>query len=581
MKFVVAIGLLTQVPSVLSHKSDVWTTPVPTATTKFQGHVQHRSKIPSLHAKRRSLKLKAKALRNNFPGVLKNLLCDPTETEADTGILSCGEGRTCVPFLGSDLNGICVSKLPKENGSGTKQAISGPMLGKARWMKPDTTSTNLVPCDPEWIDIGILACGEGKICKSDKASDLGGFCFATPVSSRHLYTVDRCDPASPFFYDFCDCTGLDTTSGTGVISCLPPESFGDVYPGCEDTIVSTSTVYTFEGSNLISYRYCIEAMSPYYQKFCQGYNVAIASCIIEFNGQVCNTCSIIEGSSSFDCSNIEGGGSGNSLLQGFPIFAQCYTGPSTYTCTSLCASGDYIPFENYSNNVTTPELGEISCAALGLAEASVSIPDNLCPLYTAAAQSGCCEYQCDLCGQTAIVSFEKWDTPVSVSIQGYEGFTCGDFANAAYANFSIPASTCLSIGDVVQQTCCEATVSDCNICGGEFMYPTAIVTLEDYQLSCDSLPSFLTSTECDAVSPLVFPTCCGATSATPSMTPVTGAPTPSLPGPSSPSQPGVPTESSSSVPAPLADGATTLFSIKTAASVLSLAVALFVLAASI
>ncbi len=330
MKFSVAAGFLVQTLPALSLKADILTPPEQRLQVKdivysakgrpnSQGLLQHHSKTRALHARRSLVKQSRRA--RNVAGVLENLaLCDPAGTDADTGILSCGEGRTCVPNLGSELGGICIPRLPLKDQSATKEDMSGLLLGQPHWTKHVTTvPTDLVQCDPTVVDIGILACEEGKICKKDKASELGGFCLTVPSYSRQLETVALCDSASPDFNAFCDCTGLEPTSGTGDIVCLLAYNYRPI--GCDDLIYSAVATYTYQQSYLIYDAYCLVVTSPYYQTLCQFYDSQSDSCLLDLNDQPCNTCSV----SFYDCSNVQGGASGVFLDEVLPIFSQCST----------------------------------------------------------------------------------------------------------------------------------------------------------------------------------------------------------------------------------------------------------------
>lgn len=547
-----------------------------------QDNLQRHAKRRALHATRR-LDFQSGALRN-IPGRLKNQdLCDPSSTDADTGILSCGEDRMCQTSLESKLGGVCVRK----NRSAGFADILGSIRSNSRLIHYNTIFSNIVECDPAAIDVGILACEEGQFCRKDEAYELGGVCVATSANSRHLYTVELCNPASQLFSSTCDCTGFDPTTGAGFITCPYPGVPSAIYnyPGCEDITTSSSVIYTFQGSILASYGLCYDFTTTYNQQSCFQLDL-LGQCSVQLNGQTCSSCTMTGDTYFVDCSNVEGGGVGSSALDFVPILATCYspsTGNSTgtYNCFTLCSEGDYIADANQDITVTVQGVGVFTCGDLAVAEALGTISDTECSAFITAAQSACCVYQCDLCGQGASIPSENFDIPVTIPVTGYDDYTCSSFFYAAYVNFSIPEGTCAQIGGLIQQTCCGSIASDCSICGGELTYPDAVYTIEGETLTCDLMQSMLNSTECVALSPLLSPVCCGVSSMSPTTTPMVATPSsvpqqqPSLAPTSQGGSEQVPTDTS--IPQ---DGATALFSIKTVASVVGVVTASILLVMS-
>jgi hypothetical protein len=590
MKFAVAVGVLAQTLPALSEQArdllgpqseDFRIRDVLRAARERGGsraNVQHRSMKRVLADKQR-LDGQNAALKN--PAAVLAFFatdqgpCDPASTDADVGVLSCGEGRFCKPTPESELGGLCnwKGRSSKDHSPG-KHAFGGDGTLRNR-MQAKKQEQAGIPCDPAMADIGILACGTGKFCRENKGSELGGICVSTAAASRHLYTVDKCDPSSESYDDVCDCS--DLVDGTGTMTCIDGE-----YDFCEGVSPFVTSVYTFEDTVEMAYRFCYEFTVPYYQKLCLVNERDVMACSVEFNGEGCNSCMLDDQSyiSSIDCTNVEGGGAGSlyeNLVDLIPIISPCYgdQNATNNECT-LCAEGDYIAYANYGLNVTSPELGEdFTCQDLALAESFNVIPDYACSPFAIAAQSGCCAYKCDLCGPDSYIPSASFDQQVDFPVEGDEVYTCGDFAYAAYVNFSIPEGTCAPVGDLMQATCCENGSSGCSICGGEMAYPDANVTLGTYEFPCFYLDLFLNGTECDTVATIAAPICCGDTSPGISMSP-SGAPAPM--DPTMPSMPTMPTEPA----APTATaGATMLLPATGIASVFGLALAAVVLVSTI
>lgn len=477
-------------------------------------NIQHRNKRRTL-VEKYTLDGQNTAFKNPPAALaffaMEQASCDPTSTDADVGILSCDEGHFCKPNLGSKLGGLCSWEGFSKEESPRKHAFGKSGAFRMRRQQVKKQDKVGVPCDPASADIGILACGTGEFCKGDKSSELGGFCVSTGTStstaSRHLYSVDKCDPSSTIYNSACDCSGL--VNGTGTMTCV----YAEEYVFCEDVNAYVTADYIFEESVEQVYKFCYEFSAPYYQKMCLAYRNAGTTCSIEFNGKNCSTCTLDEefSISSFDCSNVEGGGIGGVdyyLVDLLPILGRCSDVNITFDCT-LCNEGDYIPYVKYGVNVSLPNL-QLTCQDLALGESLNLIPDYKCPSFSMAAQNGCCVYQCDLCGPDGYIPVTKFDIPIEIPVEGYASYSCGDFAYAAYVNFSIPDGTCAPIGGLIQESCCLA--DGCSICGGEMAYPSANVTLGGEEFPCYSLDTLLNSTYCELATPIAAPICCGETS---------------------------------------------------------------------
>lgn len=352
-------------------------------------HAFNKLKSVSGHAKQRVLSKVQGTLKNVSPQWLKgHLQCDPSSTDADTGVLSCDHGFYCKESHASNHGGFCraIPTSQSEAHAITTTYPSVPIDKDAR-----------LSCDPNAPDLGILSCGQGEICRPDGTSDMGGICVPTATASRKLVTVDAyltsCDPSSSDYSPYCDCGGVDTTTGTGAISCLQSD-----YELCAGVIADIGVTYSFTSRNLTSLRACYEITVPYYQKACivsnfqDGADVS-SSCTIEFNGQECSSCVSTDSFYDFDCSAIDPNLVGSDVPQLLPVAAQCAYGPGgggNYSVCIPCTEGTIIPPANYATNVTIEGYGDLSCGALAYGSANGLVPDALCPVFAGLAQASCC-----------------------------------------------------------------------------------------------------------------------------------------------------------------------------------------------
>lgn len=361
-----------------------------------------KDKAKNRHARNRALSQIQGVLKNGLSRSLKgHPQCDPTSTDPDTGILSCGEGLTCRKSDASDLGGFCQATLTSQGLIDRRNRVHAigkrsfapayPFVGVAK----DTPQT---PCDPSSPDVGILSCQEDELCKHDESSALGGICVQTSAISRSLYTVDEyqsyCDPTSTEL-GICDCSGLDTATGTGSITCMQEIPFGTYIPGCDGLIAYFSLSFEFTSSNFSSGTQCYAITAPEYQKGCftkfyTGGATSADSCTAEFNGQECSSCAITDDFYDFDCSAIDPnvvGGTRNELL---PILGECATGGTNGTSCVLCSEGYAIPATKYGVFLPIATY-EISCGDLAIAPAYNFIPEPYCSSLAPVVQEECCE----------------------------------------------------------------------------------------------------------------------------------------------------------------------------------------------
>lgn len=361
--------------------------------TRSNVSLQQEKRSPGLRSQRKVLENSSTHLEYRS----SNVLCNPTSTDPDVGILSCGEGRFCQSTASSSIGGLCtptgsIGISSKKDQSTTTQEGKRPIVPR-RILPLIGGIEEAVSNDSEELEDDDSSSVLGVDLKDDnRISDLGGHSCVHhgSVSSRHLLHVDAglmvCDPSSPYS-DICDCSGVDTTSGTGTIYC---HYTATTDAGCGSYIFDSTYFYTFESNMMTEIKVCEEATGLYNQKVC----ITAASadtCIFSLNDQVCSSCVVTEEFYDFDCTNVDGGMLGSAPEDRFPILRDCYESyEGTSTCTTLCQEGFYIPDGMYGVYVTVPDYGSVSCADIATAANLRIIPETYCPQFTEAARSGCC-----------------------------------------------------------------------------------------------------------------------------------------------------------------------------------------------
>jgi hypothetical protein len=232
-------------------------------------------------------------------------------------------------------------------------------------------------CSP---DQGVLACGLEEYCMESEQSSLGGYCTMSPtVSSSKVHhlrrnaqvsysttnatytTIDRppyyaynwtlwksyynnfCKPKNYTYYEpfrTCTCSNVDEEAYTLEASCKNiQDSCWEYYSRCGAKVPYCSSyenVVKLEGKEARTTTRCTVNQKPYDQKLCYTVDVvgySVESCSMEFNGETCNSCTVVtkEGGSScydvngtetcstwtytcyeFDCTNTEGQHKGSS-----------------------------------------------------------------------------------------------------------------------------------------------------------------------------------------------------------------------------------------------------------------------------
>eukprot|EP00934_Nitzschia_sp_Nitz4_P003560 Nitzschia sp. Nitz4//scaffold4_size323378//248665//250314//NITZ4_000698-RA/size323378-processed-gene-0.377-mRNA-1//-1//CDS//3329553513//3550//frame0 len=408
--------------------------------------------------------------------------CDPTSSDADIGVLSCGFSYTCVPNQESSQGGLC---MPEHSSLGFHFDASH-KSGTAR-------TGESVPCDPTLseADVGILACGKDQFCKPSHTSALGGDCATRPslstanVPSRRLDNtgpfIGYCDPTDPTFGDAdCDCNMFDLTSTEGEITCVAASGvclslLDDCTDDCcSETCYNQTETRSYGPSNVLWQSVCYAFYTPHDESFCltvnfdweKAANVHPAdTCAATFNGQNCS-CTIDDYTIIyyFDCTNV-GGPEGNDYygpqpVSQLPIVQACYAYPAaTFPPTDpgigcrLCPGGSVASSSFYSS-VEIPGLGNYTCGQLSLATYIEHVFDDggVCASVVEGAADGCCQddsalfSQCDICSGSGFAYPEAYvvlgGAPVLSCSYGFWKGYFGMLDDSTCENFTGGASNC-------------------------------------------------------------------------------------------------------------------------------------------
>jgi len=194
--------------------------------------------------------------------------CDPTSTDADIGILSCGDDSLYLEDSKSTLGGFCVKSSAKARRH----------MEMKNGKSPPTTST----------------------------FERVNFAEAINPTRGSAY----CDPSSPYhgLLD-CNCNDFDLQTSTGSFQCIHHSyCFSAVSECCADTCGSITISYENVGDGTYSYQACYAFETPYQQTFCFGKSKNLADgtsvgCYGSFNGESCGACNEQNGCTLLDCKN--------------------------------------------------------------------------------------------------------------------------------------------------------------------------------------------------------------------------------------------------------------------------------------
>lgn len=207
------------------------------------------------------------------------------------------------------------------------------------------------------------------------------------------------------------------------------------------------------------------------------------------------------------------------------------------TC-KVCGEYGTIAINKYENPVVVEGVDSITNCQDTYTTAYLggSIEYSTCTLLTTtlATTADCCTPYCDLCGEGEYVLRANHNLPLTETIDGVDGSTCGAAYFAAYYYVPFTEEECPLAGDVVIASgCCGPVVTtDCSICGDATFYGDNQVTSAGTLYTCLDLQPYLSTEACNL--PAYVQVCCnppevasptptvGATAAsgTPTMAPV-------------------------------------------------------------
>jgi len=138
----------------------------------------------------------------------RSTFCDPSSSDPDVGVLSCGEGKKCLPCKTSKLGGRCMKGRMEDDSDSTSRIPPDgknlPGKGVDERNSVECISTSSSPSSKDIIedeaDVGVLvmvgSCGMDEICIENTDSALGGFCSSsgsqmTTTSVPTTTTTDR------------------------------------------------------------------------------------------------------------------------------------------------------------------------------------------------------------------------------------------------------------------------------------------------------------------------------------------------------------------------------------------------------
>ena len=131
---------------------------------------------------------------------------------------------------------------------------------------------------------------------------------------------------------------------------------------------------------------------------------------------------------------------------------------------------------------------------------------------------------CYLCDYGQLVGYAQYSLP-----SGYQDFTCGDLALAAYGEqVTLTADQCKDSPSFVQSAGCCVSY-DCNPCSADKMF-NASALLDDKELTCGEITPVMNETVCAFNAPSLAPLCCvdaagGGGDMTPTAAPGVNTPT--------------------------------------------------------
>lgn len=203
-----------------------------------------------------------------------------------------------------------------------------------------TNTQQVVECNPDIADIGILQCSVGQYCMESRVSKLGGYCLEKVIASNDrqlqgtvggagsFLPTSYCEPSSDDygFYE-CDCSVFDVTTNTGSFTCTLYDDYCFTDETCGRLTVTNTLFSDVDTSNGSSDRaeYCGNFQDPFDVEIC--YSVDRENrCDIVIDGVSCDACEIVHVVTDsdlqfisydcyqFDCTNTLANLAGNDCL---------------------------------------------------------------------------------------------------------------------------------------------------------------------------------------------------------------------------------------------------------------------------
>eukprot|EP00934_Nitzschia_sp_Nitz4_P004792 Nitzschia sp. Nitz4//scaffold9_size221794//10295//11968//NITZ4_001312-RA/size221794-processed-gene-0.301-mRNA-1//-1//CDS//3329560899//4782//frame0 len=331
MRFAVAAGLLAHaLPAVAEHS--VVSTTVEGSGNGLEALLRDHIPITSHQANgfRRNSK---SAFFKNLKNVIYGKPCDPTSSDADIGVLSCGMNKYCSESSTSPLGGVCQVNR-------TDRTLEQPYHST----------------------------------RSLEATGAVGYLY--------------CDPRSDYFGILdCDCDGFDTSTSLGSFYCYYTGCFDSISNCCADTCGKVSLSYTSNAFSEMTLEICYIFSDPYSQTFCYGYGTTSGEdvCFASYNGDSCNSCTRETDCDLMDCSNV-----------GLDT-AACisdFRPPIIETCIDSCAC--FLCPENADGTVTNPDVlvgaSSFTCSYLNDLAITGNLPGDVeCTYFASLVHDLCCE----------------------------------------------------------------------------------------------------------------------------------------------------------------------------------------------
>lgn len=330
MRFTTAVAILAQVQPILS---ELATEPSPRTDIRDHSEIVGNSERQSKNFKSKMILGRAKSKyskRWNHP----SKECDPTSSNTEIGVLSCQPDMHCVPDKRSSMGGLCIQLSP-DLLTNTEQEDVIPCDPTSS--DPDT---GILSCGDDSFCIKDPSTHIGGACVKISTANSIARRLEQAVGADKGRAYTYCDPNSPYFGMLtCDCTGFDLDAGKGSLACSYDYCFGSVSECCTDTCAGVTITYSSDGKGSNSYETCYTFESPYVQSFCYGHHMKAknqsSTCFGSFNGKTCDSCMV----ESSNCTRFNCGSAGlgdEFCVEDFypPILTSCYAECST---CSICA----------------------------------------------------------------------------------------------------------------------------------------------------------------------------------------------------------------------------------------------------